>query len=45
MGTAATRLTTVEEGLNLVEQAYPGRPIPPKVRFLLTEILDSTHDG
>ena len=36
--------TTVEEGLDLVEQAYPGRPIPPKVRFLLTEILDSMHD-
>jgi hypothetical protein len=36
--------TTVEEGLDLVEQAYPGRPIPPKVRFLLTEILDSMND-
>jgi hypothetical protein len=33
--------TTVDEGLDLVEQAYPGRPIPPKVRFLLTEIVDS----
>jgi hypothetical protein len=31
----------VEEGLDLVEQAYPGRPIPVKVRFLLTEIVDS----
>jgi uncharacterized nucleotidyltransferase DUF6036 len=29
------------EGLDLVEQAYPGRPIPAKVRFLLTEIVDS----
>ena len=27
--------TTVDEGLDLVEQAYPGRPIPAKVRFLL----------
>ena len=36
--------TTVEEGLDLVEQAYPGRPIPPKVRFLLTEILESMRD-
>ena len=25
-------LTTVDEGLDLVEQAYPGRPIPAKVR-------------
>ena len=33
--------TTVDEGLDLVEQAYPGRPIPAKVRFLLTEIVDS----
>ncbi len=33
--------TTVVEGLDLVEQAYPGRPIPAKVRFLLTEIVDS----
>ena len=33
--------TTVDEGLDLVEQAYPGRPMPAKVRFLLTEIVDS----
>ena len=33
--------TTVDEGLDLVEQAYPGRPIPAKVKFLLTEIVDS----
>jgi hypothetical protein len=33
--------TTVDEGLDLVGQAYPGRPIPAKVRFLLTEIVDS----
>ena len=32
---------TVAEGLDLVEQAYPGRPIPAKVKFLLTEIVDS----
>jgi hypothetical protein len=36
--------TTVDEGLNLVEQAYPGCPIPAKVRFLLTEIVDSIKD-
>ena len=35
--------TTVDEGLDLVEQAYPGRPIPAKVRFLLTEIVNSMH--
>lgn len=33
--------TTVAEGLDLVEQAYPGRPIPAKVQFLLTEMVDS----
>lgn len=33
--------TTVDEGLDLVEQAYPGGPIPAKVKFLLTEIVDS----
>jgi hypothetical protein len=33
--------TTVDEGLDLVEQAYLGRPIPAKVKFLLTEIVDS----
>ena len=33
--------TTVDEGLDLVEHAYPGRPIPAKVEFLLAEIVDS----
>jgi hypothetical protein len=33
--------TTVDQSLDLVEQAYPGRPIPAKVEFLLTEIMDS----
>jgi hypothetical protein len=28
----------------LVGQAYPGRPIPAKVRFLLTEIVDSMQN-
>jgi hypothetical protein len=36
--------TTVNEGLDLVEQAYPGRPIPAKVRFLPTEIVDSMQN-
>ena len=36
--------TTVDEGLDLVEQAYPGWPIPAKVQFLLTEIVDSMQD-
>lgn len=35
--------TAVDDGLDLVEQAYPGRPIPAKVKFLLTEIVDSTQ--
>ena len=33
------RLTTVDEGLDLVERFYPGRPIPAKVRFFLEELL------
>ena len=36
--------TTVDEGLGPVEEAYPGRPIPAKVKFLLTEIVDSLQD-
>jgi len=32
--------TTVNEGLELVESAYRGRAISPKVRFLLTEIVE-----
>jgi hypothetical protein len=36
--------TTVEQGLELVEQAYPLRPLPPKVRFLLEEIVASLND-
>lgn len=31
--------TTVEQGLDLVEQAYPGRPLPAKIRFLLEEVV------
>jgi hypothetical protein len=33
--------TTVDEGLDLVERAYPGRPVEPKVQFLLEEIVGS----
>jgi hypothetical protein len=36
--------TTVDEALDLVKQAYPGRPIPAEVRILLTEIVDSIKD-
>lgn len=32
-------LTTVEQGLDLVERAYPGRPIEAKVQFLLAEVV------
>jgi hypothetical protein len=35
--------TNVDEGLDLVEEAYPGRPIPAKVRFLLEEIVEGLH--
>ena len=36
--------TTVDEGLDLIEQAYPGRPIPAKVKILrgLDAALKST---
>jgi hypothetical protein len=44
VGGAALAVASVDEGLDLVEQAYPGRPIPAKVRFLLTEIVDSMQD-
>ena len=32
---------TVDEGLNLVERSYPGRPIAAEVQFLLEEIVQS----
>lgn len=32
-------LRTVDEGLDLVERFYPGRPVEAKVRFLLEELL------
>lgn len=31
--------TTVDEGLDLVESMYRGRPIAPKVQFLLEEVV------
>lgn len=37
----AVGFTTVDEGLDLVERAYPGRPVEPKVQFLLEEIVES----
>jgi hypothetical protein len=33
--------TSVEEGLDLVERSYPGRPVAAKVQFLLEEIVQS----
>lgn len=39
-------LTTVEQGLDLVEEVYHGQRLHPKVQFLLTEIVDSLNvDG
>ncbi len=35
--------TTVEQGLDLVARAYPGRPVQAKVQFLLEEIVDSLY--
>jgi hypothetical protein len=35
--------TTVNEGLDLVESVYGGRPVNAKVQFLLEEIVDSLH--
>ncbi|SBW24436.1 hypothetical protein FDG2_4155 [Candidatus Protofrankia californiensis] len=38
--------TTVDEGLDLVQSVYRGRPIDAKAQFLLEEIVDSLHgDG
>ena len=31
--------TTVDQGLDLVESAYPGRPLPARIRFLLEDIV------
>ena len=31
--------STARQGLDLVEAAYPGRPIPVKIQFLLEEVL------
>jgi hypothetical protein len=36
--------TTVEEGLQLVEDAYPERTISPKTQYLIGEIVDSLAD-
>lgn len=33
--------TTVEEGLDLLEESYPIATIPPKVQYLLAEIVES----
>ena len=31
----------VDEGLDLLERFYPGRPVEAKVRFFLEELLDT----
>jgi hypothetical protein len=31
--------TTVDQGLDLVERAYPGRPLPARIRFLLEDVV------
>jgi len=37
--------TTVEEGLDLVESVYQGRPIEPKAQFLLGEIVEAMRES
>jgi hypothetical protein len=36
--------TTVEQGLDLVESVYGGRPVEAKVQFLLEEIVEALRD-
>lgn len=36
--------TTVEEGLDLVSAAYSGRPVEPKVQYLLEEVVRSLQE-
>jgi hypothetical protein len=38
------KFSTVEEGLDLIERYYPGRPIEAKVRFYLEELLTPEPD-
>lgn len=37
--------TTVDEGLDLVESVYQGRPIEPKVQFLLEEVVAALNEA
>jgi hypothetical protein len=37
-------MTTVDEGLDLVESVYQNRPVEPKVQFLLGEIVEAIRD-
>ncbi|GAA2371001.1 hypothetical protein Cme02nite_44810 [Catellatospora methionotrophica] len=37
--------TTVEEGLDLVESVYLGRPVEPKTQFLLGEIVEALREA
>ncbi len=36
--------TTVDQGLDLLESMYRGRPVDPKVQYLLTEIVETLAD-
>jgi len=36
--------TTVDEGLDLVDSMYAGRPVDPKVQYLLAEIVGALDD-
>jgi hypothetical protein len=37
-------LTTADEGIQLVEQAYPAHLIPARTRFMLEEMFPSTAE-
>ena len=37
-------LTTADQGLDLIERYYPGRPVQAKVRFYLEELLTSHRE-
>jgi hypothetical protein len=38
-------IRTADEALDLLQTTYVGRPIEPKVQFLVTELLDTGHPG
>jgi hypothetical protein len=33
--------TSVDQGMDVVERAYPGRPMPARIRLLLEDVVAS----